>query len=232
MTLRGVLLDAGDTMIGPRGGRWNPRFDFEDIVGRHAPQARMELLADAIDAGRRYMTDASAAAAWDRDAYHRVVLTVLGVEEPSIGLLAELDAPMPFVEMVEVFPDVRPTLDALKARRVPVAVVSEPLAWRPCTGSSGLTATSTCSSSPLYSAAERPIPACTEPAAKGLDCGRRSACSSMTTLTWCRLRSVSATKGASCVAMDENRRARFLGSAHSLRSWTCSDSRGPNGAVR
>src|SRR5439155_5495164 len=125
VTLRGVLLDAGDTMIGPRGGRWNPRFDFEDILGRHAPQARMELLADAIDAGRRYMTDASAAAAWDRDAYHRVVLTVLGVEEPSIGLLAELDAPMPFVEMVEVFPDVRPTLDALKARRVPVAVVSD-----------------------------------------------------------------------------------------------------------
>jgi hypothetical protein len=30
--IRGVLFDAGGVLIGPVGGRWNPRYDFEDIV--------------------------------------------------------------------------------------------------------------------------------------------------------------------------------------------------------
>ena len=29
---RGVLFDSGDTLTRPVGGRWNPRFDFEEIV--------------------------------------------------------------------------------------------------------------------------------------------------------------------------------------------------------
>jgi hypothetical protein len=27
--VRGLLLDAGGVLIGPVGGRWSPRFDFE-----------------------------------------------------------------------------------------------------------------------------------------------------------------------------------------------------------
>ena len=30
--IKGVLLDVGDTLTTPRGGRWNPRFDFEDTL--------------------------------------------------------------------------------------------------------------------------------------------------------------------------------------------------------
>ena len=46
--IRGLLLDSGDALIGPRGGRWNPRFDFEEVVSRHHDVAVSEL-AGAVD---------------------------------------------------------------------------------------------------------------------------------------------------------------------------------------
>ena len=45
MGFRGVLFDSGDTLIHPIGGRWNPRFDFEEIVLRHLPKLAVDAFS-------------------------------------------------------------------------------------------------------------------------------------------------------------------------------------------
>jgi putative hydrolase of the HAD superfamily len=120
--IRGVLFDSGDVLIRPIGGRWNPRYDFESIVVAHHPETRAELFPEAFAAGQR-MLDASPTTA-NRADYHRVMLTVLGIDAPSASLLRELEAPAAG-PIVELFPDVRPVLDRLRAAGVGMAVVSD-----------------------------------------------------------------------------------------------------------
>ncbi|MEV0136365.1 hypothetical protein AB0H83_49085 [Dactylosporangium sp. NPDC050688] len=79
--VRGVLFDAGGVLTRPIGGRWNPRYDFESIVMTHHPGVREALFPAAVDAGQRFL-DASPTTA-NRTAYHRAMLTVLGVPDPS-----------------------------------------------------------------------------------------------------------------------------------------------------
>ncbi|HZF37728.1 MAG TPA: HAD hydrolase-like protein [Blastocatellia bacterium] len=43
MSVRGILFDAGDTLYGPIGGRWNPRFDFEEVLLRYHPEVARVL---------------------------------------------------------------------------------------------------------------------------------------------------------------------------------------------
>jgi hypothetical protein len=54
MRLRGLLLDSGDTIVGPRGGCWNPRFDFECLVLARWPAVPPDRLAPAFAAGKRF----------------------------------------------------------------------------------------------------------------------------------------------------------------------------------
>ncbi|NMO55704.1 hypothetical protein HH310_31540 [Actinoplanes sp. TBRC 11911] len=89
--VRGVLFDSGGVLLRPVGGRWNPRYDFEEIVTAHHPGTPVELFPAAFAAGRRVL-DASATTA-NRTEYHRAMLRVLGVDEPSAELLRELEAP-------------------------------------------------------------------------------------------------------------------------------------------
>src|SRR5881398_2066044 len=89
-TIKGVLLVVGDTLTTPRGGRWNPRFDFEDIVHEFGlDYGTEEELARAIAEGDEYLNQM--AAKGNRADYHRVLLHALGIE-PSEELLAALDA--------------------------------------------------------------------------------------------------------------------------------------------
>jgi putative hydrolase of the HAD superfamily len=120
--LRGVLFDSGDVLIGPVGGRWNPRYDFEDIVLAHHPETRVELFPEAFAAGQRVL-DAGPTTA-NRTHYHRAMLAVLGVEAPAAALLRELEAPAAG-PVVELFPDVRPVLERLRASGIGMAVVSD-----------------------------------------------------------------------------------------------------------
>ncbi len=124
LSVDAVLFDSGGVLIGPVGGRWNPRFDFEEIVARRAPDVRSERLAIAIATGDRFL--AAARGTPSRDAYHRVMLDVLGVDS-SPELLAELDAWVDPAKVVEPFPEVIAVLDQLRARAVRLAVVSD--AW-------------------------------------------------------------------------------------------------------
>jgi HAD superfamily hydrolase (TIGR01509 family) len=112
-------------MIGPRGGRWNPRFDFDGLVAAAHPEVPSARMAEAVAAGDRFLDGYGRTA--PRDEYHRAVLAALGVDDPADDLLAALDAPLPASALVEVFPDVEPALADLRARGLRLAVVSN--AW-------------------------------------------------------------------------------------------------------
>jgi putative hydrolase of the HAD superfamily len=118
----GILFDAGGVLIQPVGGRWNPRYDFEEIVLEHHPEVHTGLFPEAFAAGQRVL-DAGTTTA-DRTDYHRAMLAVLGVTAPSAALLRRLEGP-PAGPVVEAYPDVVPALDGLRRRGVPMAVVSD-----------------------------------------------------------------------------------------------------------
>ncbi len=119
--MRAVLLDSGGVLIGPVGGRWNPRFDFEPTVRRRAPWLSAERLRAAIAVGDRFLAGSSSAS---RDDYHRSMLEALGVRATA-DLLAELDAPVEPTQVVEPYPEVIDVLDALVERGIRLAVVSD-----------------------------------------------------------------------------------------------------------
>ncbi|MET1002275.1 MAG: HAD-IA family hydrolase [Acidimicrobiia bacterium] len=120
--MRAVLFDSGDTLLRPIGGRWNPRFDFEQVVLRHAPDVDASMFPAAFAEGQTFLDNAANTP--DRDDYHRAMLRVLGVSEPSADLLHELDRPLNR-PVVEPFPDVRRSLTELRSAGVRMAVVSD-----------------------------------------------------------------------------------------------------------
>nr|WP_133996401.1 HAD-IA family hydrolase [Streptomyces sp. 846.5] len=122
--IRAVLLDSGGVLMQPKGGRWNPRADFETTVLEWAPGVTPEQFARAVVVGDRFM-DASRTTP-DMDAYHRVMLDALGVDSPA-ELLAALVRPVPPTTVLETFPEVVDTLQELRGRGIRLAVVSD--AW-------------------------------------------------------------------------------------------------------
>jgi putative hydrolase of the HAD superfamily len=120
--IEGVLLDSGGTLVGPIGGRWNPRFDFEEVLARHAPSADPARFAEAFAAGDRFLADAANTTP-PRHDYHRVILAELGVE-PTEALLGELDLPLEH-PVVEPFPEVPVVLAALHAAGIRMAIVTD-----------------------------------------------------------------------------------------------------------
>jgi putative hydrolase of the HAD superfamily len=120
--IRGVLFDAGGVLIRPSGGRWNPRYDFEGIVLTHHPETPVGLFPEAFAEGQEVL-DAGTTTA-NRTDYHRAMLRVLGIDEPSTELLQELESP-PAGPGVELFEDVRPVLDQLRAMEIGMSVVSD-----------------------------------------------------------------------------------------------------------
>ena len=121
--IRGVLFDSGDVLVHPIGGRWNPRYDFEAILMAHHPDTPVERFPEAFAAGQRLL-DADPTRTANRADYHRAMLAVLGIAAPSAALLHELEAPAAG-PVVEVFPDVWPVLEQLRAWGVGMAVVSD-----------------------------------------------------------------------------------------------------------
>ncbi len=111
--VRGVLMDVGDTLTTPIGGRWNPRVDFEDTLADFGASYDAALLQPAMAAGDQYLNQMAAQGGGDRDDYHRAVLEVLNVTATP-ELLAALDRPLRFDQIFEVFADVRPALTTLK----------------------------------------------------------------------------------------------------------------------
>lgn len=125
MPVRGLLLDSGDTVIGPRGGRWNPRFDFEERLLACWPDAPVERFEDAIAAGNAFMDSYGGTPPYV--AYYRTILDALGAphEWSDDDLLAELLPPRAPHEVVDVFSDAKALVEELTARGVPIAIVSD-----------------------------------------------------------------------------------------------------------
>jgi putative hydrolase of the HAD superfamily len=122
MSVRGILFDAGDTLYAPIGGRWNPRFDFEEALLRYHPEVQVDRFAEAFAAGKRFMDTAPSTP--PRDDYHRAILSELGIPEPSSDLLNDLNRPLD-VPVVVVFPEVASVLAKLKEREIRMAIVSD-----------------------------------------------------------------------------------------------------------
>jgi putative hydrolase of the HAD superfamily len=119
---RGVLFDSGDTLIRPVGGRWNPRFDFEEIVLRRLPGLAPESFPQAFAAGQRVLDAGQATPSLA--AYHRAILHALGVRQPPLKLLQELEQPGDRPP-VEPFPEVPGVLERLRAGGIRMAIVSD-----------------------------------------------------------------------------------------------------------
>jgi putative hydrolase of the HAD superfamily len=133
--IRGVLLDAGGVLIRPRGGRWNPRYDFEGIVLARHPDIAADRFPDAFAAGQRVLDESPVTVG--RAVYHRAILAALGIDDPD--LLPQLEAsaagptcrvraagpPQLHTPFLELYPDVRPTLDDLESKGIGMAVVSD-----------------------------------------------------------------------------------------------------------
>lgn len=120
--IRGVLFDTGNTLTRPIGGRWNPRFDFEEVLLRHVPNAPLGRFAEAFAAGQRFLDEAPTTPA--RDDYHRAILAVLGVTVVPRPLLDDLDRPLE-VPPVEPYPEVRGVLMQLRALGIRMAIVTD-----------------------------------------------------------------------------------------------------------
>jgi FMN phosphatase YigB (HAD superfamily) len=128
--LSGLLLDSADTLIRPRGGRWNPRFDFEEVLVRHGGDVPAEQLGRAFAAGDSYMRDwaktvATVGHAAARANYHRTILAAVGIDDPSAALLGDLDRPLPFAELVEPFADTAEGLARLREDGWRIAIVAD-----------------------------------------------------------------------------------------------------------
>lgn len=120
--VRGVLFDTGNTLTRPRGGRWNPRYDFEDVLLRHEPGAPVDRFPDAFAVGAVFL-DASPSTS-PREDYHRAILRELGYADPSPELLRDLDLPLD-LPPIEPFLDVLAVLHELRSREIRMALVTD-----------------------------------------------------------------------------------------------------------
>jgi FMN phosphatase YigB (HAD superfamily) len=120
--VRGIMFDAGGVLIRPVGGRWNPRYDFEGTVLQHHPEITPDLFPGAFAAGQRVL-DAGTTTV-NRTDYHRAILRVLGIDQPSETLLRRLEEPAAG-PVIETYPEVRPVLDQLQALGLGMSVVSD-----------------------------------------------------------------------------------------------------------
>jgi FMN phosphatase YigB (HAD superfamily) len=119
-----VLFDSGGVLMQPIGGRWNPRADFERLLTAAVPALRPDDIAAAIAVGDAFLHGGDTTPAYED--YYAVILRELGVE-PTADLLADLTRPVDPRSILEIFPEVLPTLRELRRRGVRMAVVSD--AW-------------------------------------------------------------------------------------------------------
>jgi putative hydrolase of the HAD superfamily len=122
MTIRGVLLDSGDTLIGPKGGRWNPRHDFEATVLAWWPDAPVERFPSVFAIGDELLSQERTSTRRD---YHLVLLRELGIDRAPEGLLEALEVPLPAADLVEPFEDVPVALEALHGVGARMALVTD-----------------------------------------------------------------------------------------------------------
>ena len=125
MSVKAVLLDSGGVLIGPKGGRWNPRADFEENLAEHHPDIDPDALAAAIAVGDAWLDTPEAITA-PYEEYYRRILGALGIDTTD-DLLASLLREREPGYFVETYAEVHDVIVELQRRRFRLAVVSD--AW-------------------------------------------------------------------------------------------------------
>jgi putative hydrolase of the HAD superfamily len=124
VAIKAVLLDSGGVLIGPKGGRWNPRSDFEENLAEHHPDLDAAAVAAAIVVGDAWMTAQPSTPNYLD--YYRVILGELAIDATD-ELLASLMRDREVTYFIEVFPEVLDVIAELRRRDIRLAVVSD--AW-------------------------------------------------------------------------------------------------------
>jgi HAD superfamily hydrolase (TIGR01509 family) len=129
MTLRGVLLDSGDVLMGPRGGRWWPRPGFLETLAVERPDADLSGFEAAHEPAlawyfgvRRGPMDEARSLALER-RYFGKILEGMDIEatDDLLDALFRGDG----LPLIEFSPDARPLLEQLRARDLRLALVSD-----------------------------------------------------------------------------------------------------------
>ena len=130
--IKGILFDAGDTLVRPKAGEWFPKQHFVDAFrARGVTDANMDRFEDALDVGLRYLNEHHALAVTEdveRDQFHtayRLILRALGISDPTEELVADILRPFEEDVGMEPFSDTVRVLRRLKRAGLRLGVVSD-----------------------------------------------------------------------------------------------------------
>ena len=130
--IRGILFDAGDTLVRPKAGEWFPKRHFVDAFrARGVTDANMDRFKDALDIGLRYLNEHHASAVTEqaeRDQFHTaygLILRALGVSCPTEELVADILRPFEEDVGMEPFPDTVRALRQFQRAGLRMGVVSD-----------------------------------------------------------------------------------------------------------
>ena len=130
--IKGILFDAGDTLVRPKAGEWFPKQHFVDAFrARGVTDANMDRFEDALDVGLRYLNEHHALAVTEeaeRDQFHtayRLILRALGISDPTEELVADILRPFEEDVGMEPFPDTVRVLQWLQRAGLRLGVVSD-----------------------------------------------------------------------------------------------------------
>ncbi|MCE2557344.1 MAG: HAD-IA family hydrolase [Acidobacteria bacterium] len=130
--IKGILFDAGDTLVRPKAGEWFPKQHFVDAFrARRVTDANMDRFEDALDVGLRYLNEHHALAVTEeaeRDQFHtayRLILRALGISDPTEELVADILRPFEEDVGMEPFPDTVRVLQWLQRAGLRLGVVSD-----------------------------------------------------------------------------------------------------------
>jgi putative hydrolase of the HAD superfamily len=129
--IRGILFDSGHTLIHPRDGEWFPGHRFRAIVGEHCPdELAWERLEDGLSRGMTYLDAVHALQSVEEERaqfveYYRLLLAEMGHISPTPELLHALASSLVDELAVDLYPDVVPALETLRARGLKLGIISD-----------------------------------------------------------------------------------------------------------
>ena len=130
--IKGILFDAGDTLVRPKAGEWFPKQHFVDAFrARGVTDANMDRFEDALDVGLRYLNEHHALAVTEdveRDQFrtaYRLILRALGISDPTEELVADILRPFEEDVGMEPFSDTVQALRRLQSFGLRLGVVSD-----------------------------------------------------------------------------------------------------------
>ena len=130
--IRGILFDAGDTLVRPKAGEWFPKQHFVDAFqARGVTDVNMDRFNDALEVGLCYLNEHHALAVTEeveRNQFHtayELILRALGISGPTEDLVTDILRPFDEDVGMEPFPDTEPGLRRLQRAGLRLGVVSD-----------------------------------------------------------------------------------------------------------